>query len=120
MAGLENKSINQRGPNPLNDQELEEETLNCFHGLQLIADQLEFRIDFDNAVGGLKVSKSNVLTIKKLSTMTPLQILCSFQTWNAKNVSDQVHNALEKLVTTLLDKGNSSSQSLTLFRPMWV
>ena len=71
----------------------------------MIADQPEFYIDFENGVSGLKTTKSNVITVKKLSTMTPLQILCSFQTWNAKNVSDKIHNSLEKLVSTLLDKG---------------
>ena len=67
--------------------------------------QPELRIDFENAVSGLKISNTNVIAVKKLSTMTPLQILCSFQTWNAKNVSDSVHKCLEKLVSTLLDKG---------------
>ena len=67
--------------------------------------QPALRIDFENAVSGLKISNTNVIAVKKLSTMTPLQILCSFQTWNAKNVSDSVHKCLEKLVSTLLDKG---------------
>ena len=71
----------------------------------MLADQSDLRIDFENAVSGLKVNKTNVITIKKLSTMTPLQILCSFQTWNAKNVADVIHDKLQKLVATLLDKG---------------
>ena len=29
----------------------------------------------------------------------------TFQMWNAKNISDSVHKCLEKLVSTLLDKG---------------
>ena len=60
------------------------------------------RLDFDHPVYGL--SKSNN-TIRKLSTMTILQILCSFQSWNAKNISKNMHELLEKLVETLLDKG---------------
>ena len=89
----------------MSDDDLELEMTRCFQCLQLIAEQPEFHIDFENGVSGLKTTKTNVITIKKLSMMTPLQILCSFQTWNAKNVSDQIHNSLENLVSTLLDKG---------------
>lgn len=110
LTSLENLSVYQRGPNPLNDDQLEQEIIHCFEALQLIAEQSEFRIDFENGVGGLKTNKTNIITIKKLSSMTPLQILCSFQTWNAKNVPDSVHNCLEKLVATLLDKGTKSAQ----------
>ena len=53
----------------------------------------------------MKANKTNIITVKKLSSMTPLQILCSFQTWNAKNVSDNIHIALQNLVSSLLDKG---------------
>ena len=76
----------------------------CFY-VFFLSLQPELQIDFENAVSGLKISNTNVIAVKKLSTMTPLQILCSFQTWNAKNVSDSVHKCLEKLVSTLLDKG---------------
>ena len=98
LAALETKS-------GLNQEQLESEMVKVFDCLQMLADQSDLRIDFENAVSGLKVNKTNVITIKKLSTMTPLQILCSFQTWNAKNVADVIHDKLQKLVATLLDKG---------------
>ena len=97
LAALETKT---------NDTEqLESEIIKVFECLQIVADQKDLRMDFENGVSGLKANKVNIITVKKLSSMTPLQILCSFQTWNAKNVSDRIHNALEKLVATLLDKG---------------
>jgi hypothetical protein len=89
------------GQEPIQGRILFEEIHNVF----IFSLQPELRIDFENAVSGLKISNTNVIAVKKLSTMTPLQILCSFQTWNAKNVSDSVHKCLEKLVSTLLDKG---------------
>ena len=98
LAALETKSGH-------NHEQLESEMVKVFDCLQMLADQSDLRMDFENAVSGLKTNKTNVITIKKLSTMTPLQILCSFQTWNAKNVSDVIHGALQKLVATLLDKG---------------
>ncbi len=73
--------------------------------LTILAEQKDLRIDFDNAVRGLKEHKSNVLTVRKLSSMTPLQIICSFQTWNAKTVAPRIHILLENLVSILLDKG---------------
>ena len=61
-----------------------------------------FRINFD---GGVEISKtlsrqntqttltsSQALNYKKLSTMTPLQTLCSFQTWNARPISGNLHD----------------------------
>ena len=97
LAALETKSHNH--------EQLESEMVKVFDCLQMLADQSDLRMDFENAVSGLKTNKTNVITIKKLSTMTPLQILCSFQTWNAKNVADVIHDKLQKLVATLLDKG---------------
>lgn len=105
LAALENKSIAQRNSNTMTDARLEEEMLMCLDCLIVLANQKDLRIDFDNAVSGIKTNNTNFLTVKKLSTMTPLQILCSFQTWNARTVSDPIHNSLEKLVGTLLDKG---------------
>ncbi len=40
------------------------------------------------------------VTMKKLTTMTPLQIISSFQTWNAKPISDILHDKLEEVVSS--------------------
>jgi hypothetical protein len=32
------------------------------------------------------------VTMKKILTQTPLQIACSFQTWNAKPITDALHD----------------------------
>jgi hypothetical protein len=43
--------------------------------------------------------------------MTPLQILCSFQSWNAKTIDDDLHDQMEELiqVTNSLSKTEISS-----------
>ena len=102
LAVQENKSMGQRKPKPLSDDQLEEEIIQTFLGLQTIADSKDLRLDFDNPVYGLTAKNS---TLRKLSSMTVLQILCSFQSWNAKNISKNIHELLEKLVITLLEKG---------------
>ena len=43
LASLENKSMAQRGPKPLNDAQLEEEIIQCFLCLQAIADSKDLR-----------------------------------------------------------------------------
>ena len=91
------------GPKPLNDAQLEEEIIQCFLCLQAIANSKDLRMDFDNPVY-VNHGKANN-TIRKLSTMTSLQILCSFQTWNAKNIPKKVHELLEQLVSSLLEIG---------------
>ena len=61
-----------------------------------------FRIEFDRALDisttylRQNTQANQVLTgqaqnYKKLSTMTPLQTLCSFQTWNARPISEALH-----------------------------
>ena len=103
LAALENKTMAQRGPKPLNDVQLEEEIIQCFLCLQAIANSKDLRMDFDNPVY-VNHGKANN-TIRKLSTMTSLQILCSFQTWNAKNIPKKIHELLEQLVSSLLEIG---------------
>ena len=43
----------------------------------------------------------------QVSTMTPLQILCSFQIWNAKPISVKLHKGLSEVASYL---------KLTIFR----
>lgn len=104
LAALENKAMELRGPKPMSDDELEfnlAELMDCLH---MLAAQRDLNLDFDNGVSGLKNHKNNI-TIKKVANMTPLQILCSFQTWNAKVISDNLHKKLENLVAALLSRG---------------
>ena len=37
--------------------------------------------------------------------MTPLQILCSFQTWNAAPIAIKQHKALAEVVDSILNRG---------------
>ena len=61
-----------------------------------------FRIKFDSALAipttylRQNTQANQILSVKaqnykKLSTMTPLQTLCSFQTWNARPISETLH-----------------------------
>jgi len=36
--------------------------------------------------------------------MTPLQILCSFQSWNAKPIDEDLHQELEKIIAMILER----------------
>ena len=42
---------------------------------------------------------------KRLASMTPLQILCSFQTWNAAPINIKQHKALAEVVDSILNRG---------------
>ena len=42
LTGLENKSVQARGPKPLSDEQLEKEIIQCFQCLQLLAEQVIF------------------------------------------------------------------------------
>ena len=44
-------------------------------------------------------------SFKKLASMTPLQILCSFQTWNAAPITIKQHKALAEVVDSILNRG---------------
>ena len=124
-ALLQNKPANSR-PGKMSDEDLEEQISDIFGSIQLICMQKELRFDFDHAppmpvaadklsfsyrkvepgissvrmdLGGQVVAKFSILQV---STMTPLQILCSFQIWNAKPISVKLHKGLAEVGADLL------------------
>ena len=124
-ALLQNKPANSR-PGKMSDEELEEQIADIFGSIQLICMQKELRFDFDHAppmpVASDKLSFSyrkvepgissvrmdvddkSLLTFPlQVSTMTPLQILCSFQIWNAKPISVKLHKGLAEVGADLMN-----------------
>ena len=73
--------------------------------------QAKVNLDFNNAqtwkhqkaVGTPGSTAKTTIERKKLSSMTPLQVLCSFQTWNAKPIPDNLHKSLANVIKALLD-----------------
>ena len=65
-------------------------------------------LNFDSAqqISGEKNAfiKSRV-TMKKIASMTPLQVICSFQTWNAKPIKEELHDRIAVIVESLLSLG---------------
>ena len=63
------------------------------------------RFDFDHPPP-LPLSADRMpQSFKKLASMTPLQILCSFQTWNAAPIAIKQHKALAEVVDSILNRG---------------
>ena len=58
----------------------------------------DLRLDFNYGYPNVPYQDSSGKSLKKLGVMTPLQILCSFQTWNAKAIGDRLHDVLEQLI----------------------
>ena len=50
-------------------------------------------------------AKRMPFSYKRLASMTPLQILCSFQSWNAVPVNIKQHKALLKVVNSIINRG---------------
>ncbi len=80
----------------------QESMLNVFDCMLTVIEQRDLRLDFNSALQGVSAERTdNVkskVTMKKLNTMTPLQIVCSFQTWNAKPITELLHDKLEEVV----------------------
>lgn len=117
LAGLQNKPLQNRGINPPTDEDIEESLNNVAKCMILILDQKDLRMDvFDHV---LKTSAERTafvksrLTMKKLTTMTPLQIICSFQTWNAKPITENLHKLIETIVFKLLHLGTDPNSTGT-------
>ena len=117
-ALLQNKPANNR-PGKMSDDDLEDQIADIFGSIQLICMQKELRFDFDHAppmpVAADKLSFSyrkvgpeidwwilKSLFSCQVSTMTPLQILCSFQIWNAKPISVKLHKGLAEVRFSVL------------------
>ena len=63
----------------------------------MLVTKCKLNLDFNSAQTKIKTSSSKLTNEKKkLTTMTPLQILCSFQTWNAKPVADSLRDKLAR------------------------
>ena len=89
----------------MSDDEVDKNILNVFGSLILICDQRELRFDFDHPPPLPLSAERMPFSYKKLASMTPLQILCSFQTWNAAPINIKQHKALAKVVDSILNLG---------------
>ncbi len=72
-----------------------------FECMLFIVKQRDLRLDFNYGYPNIPYLEKSGKSLKKLSVMTPLQILCSFQSWNAKGIKDELHEQLEELVQVL-------------------
>ena len=89
----------------MTDDEVDKNILNVFGSLILICDQRELRFDFDHPPPLPLSAERMPFSYKKLASMTPLQILCSFQTWNAAPINIKQHKALAEVVDSILNRG---------------
>jgi hypothetical protein len=71
----------------MKDEDIDKNIMNAFEGIKLVCMQNELRFDFDHSPPMPISSDRMSYSHKKISTMTLLQILCSFQTWNAAPIS---------------------------------
>ena len=79
--------------------------MNAFEGIKQVCMQKELRFDFDHSPPMPISSDRMSYSHKKISTNTPLQILCSFQTWNAVPISLKLHKGLAEIVDIILNRG---------------
>ncbi|XP_023346076.1 uncharacterized protein LOC111715063 [Eurytemora carolleeae] len=103
LAFLQTKPKESR-PGKIADDSLEKDIADILEAITLILKQRELYLNFDEATDISDPKLLNKQSYKKLATMTPLQILCSFQTWNARPISMVLHRKLEECVLTLLRK----------------
>ena len=103
-AVWQNKPISQR-PNKMSNEEIDNHILDVFGALILICEQRELRFDFDHPPPLPLSSERMPFSYKKVASMTPLQIVCSFQTWNAAPISLKQHKALSEVVDSILNRG---------------
>ena len=89
----------------MTDEDIDKNILNAFEGIKIICMQKELRFDFDHSPPMPISSDRMSYSHKKISTMTPLQILCSFQTWNAAPISLKLHKGLAEVVDIILNRG---------------
>ena len=89
----------------MSDDEVDKNILNVFGALILICEQRELRFDFDHPPPLPLSAERMPFSYKKLASMTPLQILCSYQTWNAAPINIKQHKALAEVVDSILNRG---------------
>ena len=108
LATHHNKPIENRGAHPAKDEDLENSQISVIESLKMISKEKNCKLDYGKALV-LKNEKNstikNKITLKKLCTMTPLQIICSFQTWNAKPITEKLHQKVAELVDVILSRG---------------
>ncbi|TRY68237.1 hypothetical protein TCAL_06841 [Tigriopus californicus] len=117
LASLQNKPLQNRGINPPTDEDIEESLNNVAKCMNFLLDRKDLCMDVFDHVLKTTVDRTafvkSRLTMKKLTTMTPLQIICSFQTWNAKPISDNLHKLIEAIVFKLLHLGTDPNSTGT-------
>ena len=104
FAVWQNKPISQR-PNKMSNEDIDKNILDVFGALILICEQRELRFDFDHPPPLPLTSERMPFSYKKVASMTPLQIVCSFQTWNAAPINLKQHKALAEVVDSILNRG---------------
>ena len=70
-----------------------------------IKKNIYIRFDFDHPPPLPLSAERMPQSFKKLASMTPLQILCSYQTWNAAPIAIKQHKALAEVVDSILNRG---------------
>ena len=112
LSTLQDKPMENRGPTPPTDEDIDASISNVVDCIMILLHQTKALshpyLNFDR---GQKISgeknqfiKSRV-TMKKIASMTPLQVICSFQTWNAKPIKDELHDRIAVIVESLLSLG---------------
>ena len=81
----------------MSDEDIDTNIRNIFEGIKVLCEQKELRFDFDHSPTIPLSSDKMSFSYKKISTMTPLQILCSFQTWNAPPIALKLHKGLAEV-----------------------
>jgi len=112
LSALQDKPLESRGPTPPTDEDIDASVSNVIDCIMIILHQkqalshLHLNFDSAQAISGEKNQfiKSRV-TMKKIASMTPLQVICSFQTWNAKPIKDELHDRIAVMVESLLSLG---------------
>ena len=109
---MQDKPLENRGPTPPTDEDIDASISNVIDCIMIILHQKQalshLHLNFDSAqkISGEKNQfiKSRV-TMKKIASMTPLQVICSFQTWNAKPIKEDLHDRIAVMVESLLALG---------------
>ena len=94
LANLENKPPENRGADPPTDEDIEQSLFNVIECISMLIAQKGLKVSFDAApkiAAEKNAFVTSRVTMRKLITQTPLQIVCSFQTWNAKPITETLH-----------------------------
>ena len=109
LSNLQNKPMESRGLRPPTDADIEVSLCNVLECMGMVLARSDLQLEYLEHALKVTVEKNafikSKVTMKKLSTMTPLQIVCSFQTWNAKPITEELHKSLAKLIDKMLGRG---------------